>query len=460
MIEQPFRVNTLTNNCRTRSMYWCTFRKRAGSYNNDDSEASQPYNPSNNLLYASLSARKSWSLEAKCASPLPALVMASTKMSSSSKATSRRTPASLAASTASLRCDAQPWRRATISRCFPSRAVASSCTTVIKDSKLLTDASEVWSKFFSRSAVPAFFLIIFLDSSPPSMSLKWRACCKAQMHNFVRKLISRQMLRKAPGLLIWPPPRPALRSFPCSTQPMDEMLSSCASTRAMAVSPRSGRPDGLDQRSCESLCNCLAYNASSAAGTIADKSSGALQTGNPEARQMARRVLHQPKSCGTLAAKRWLIQRGQSKAGNCESLSATGARHTGISRKAVWCLMWRWSTQKLGDVPRSSPVPSCEQSTTQAAPSRRRTSCKRFSIHCAMAFSDFPATKLASTRTTKLVAPACPSCSAMRCSRSARIASPSAGSKPPKQTQASSKDGAKRPQNAREGRARSKQRCT
>mmetsp|Transcript_5173 Transcript_5173/g.15420 ORF Transcript_5173/g.15420 Transcript_5173/m.15420 type:complete len:305 (-) Transcript_5173:5166-6080(-) len=291
------------------------------------------------------------------------------------------------------------------------------------------------------------------------MSLMLLACCKAQMHSRVFKLISKQMLRCTPGRLIWPPPRPAVKSLPCNIQFMWERPSSCASDTATELSPRSGCAAGLAHLSCESFCSCREHSASNAAGTRAARISGALHTGTPAAWQSASRWRHQPKSCGTLAAKRRLIQRGQSSAGKWASPSAKGARHTGISRRAVRCRTARWSTQKLGAVPRSSPLPSCAHSTQTPPPSRRRTSWRRWSTHCMIAFSDLPATNDTSVRTKKAaVPPTCASCSDRACSSSGRLASPSCGSRPPKQTHASASAGAKMPQKARDGRARSKQR--
>mmetsp|Transcript_53452 Transcript_53452/g.114947 ORF Transcript_53452/g.114947 Transcript_53452/m.114947 type:complete len:202 (-) Transcript_53452:1071-1676(-) len=200
-----------------------------------------------------------------------------------------------------------------------------------------------------------------------------------------------------------------------------------------------------------------------AAGT-----SGALHTGKPAARQRARRCRHHPKSWGTLAANRRAIQRGQSKAGKCASLSRKEARHTGISFSAVRWRKCRCSTQRLGAKPRSSPVGNCEQRTQMLPPSRRRTSCKRCSIHCATWFKGaFPLTKDTSAW-TRGRAPSAPavealawaSCSAKACSKSGRMISPSPRSMPPKQAHASASPGAKMPQKAREGRALSKHKWT
>mmetsp|Transcript_49611 Transcript_49611/g.124941 ORF Transcript_49611/g.124941 Transcript_49611/m.124941 type:complete len:217 (-) Transcript_49611:4909-5559(-) len=194
--------------------------------------------------------------------------------------------------------------------------------------------------------------------------------------------------------------------------------------------------------------------ASNAKGTTAAGISGALHIGRPAALQRASRCCHHPNNCGTLLEKRRLIQRGQSNAGKCASFSAKGARQIGMSRNAVRCRNWRWSTQKLGASPRISPVVNCEHNTHILPPSRRRISCKRCSAHNMTALRDLSDVKATSVRTIR--PPICANCSAKLCSSSGRATSASAGSKPLKQTQASANAGANIPQNARDGRARSK----
>mmetsp|Transcript_92075 Transcript_92075/g.192520 ORF Transcript_92075/g.192520 Transcript_92075/m.192520 type:complete len:205 (-) Transcript_92075:1687-2301(-) len=177
---------------------------------------------------------------------------------------------------------------------------------------------------------------------------------------------------------------------------------------------------------------------------------GVLQTGTPEARQIASFSRHQGKSSTDLEPNLFAMKGAQSSNGKCESLSRFGVTQTGISRSAFTVRSGCLSTRGDAVRPRSSDNFKCESTTQTVQPSRRRRSKSFMSTHFSTAVNFFWFRKVASTLTRRPDANL-ESCSERLCSSSVRIASPCASGIPLKQIHASPSDGAKMPQKQRCG---------